>query len=194
MNKEKDYWENRYARRGTSGAGSIGSERTWKWNIISRYLPKPNHIIDVGCGDLQFWEGRDCRDYVGIDISEEIIMRDIRAKPDWTFYNTPAQVLIKGLCRNNVFCLDLLFHIMTEEAFVQILLNLCSYSADLIFIHNWSRNPFEGTNPTDGLYQYFRLLDNYQSIFDNEGFKLIDKKLNPLNQIGVMYVLKRMHF
>jgi hypothetical protein len=54
---KKEYWENRYASGGTSGCGSIGKLKEWEWKAITEYLPTPDHIIDVGCGDLSFWDG-----------------------------------------------------------------------------------------------------------------------------------------
>ena len=70
---EEKYWNNRYELGGTSGPGSISINRDWKWKIIQKYCNDPNDIIDVGCGDLSFWDGKNCANYIGIDISESYI-------------------------------------------------------------------------------------------------------------------------
>ncbi|MFX0141044.1 MAG: hypothetical protein ACFFDN_45820, partial [Candidatus Hodarchaeota archaeon] len=105
---EEQYWEQRYFSGGTSGPGSIGEEKAWKWSLIDQFVPDLNHVIDVGCGDLSFWEGRDCADYVGIDISKTIIEKNIKKRPKWQFIHTNAEKRIDGLKKEVVFCLDVL--------------------------------------------------------------------------------------
>lgn len=67
LKMEKTYWETRYGRGGTSGSGSIGVGRTWKWKVIGEMIRSHSpellesddslsKIIDVGCGDLSFWD------------------------------------------------------------------------------------------------------------------------------------------
>ena len=72
-----EYWEQRYSKGDTSGPGSIGKAREWKWSIIDEEIPLIDSVIDLGCGNLAFWEGR-CppKDYVGIDISPTIIRKN----------------------------------------------------------------------------------------------------------------------
>ena len=137
----EEYWEERYASGSASGCGSIGPSRTWKWDIINCYLPKIDRIIDVGCGDLSFWEGRSYKDYTGIDISKTIIERNREKRPKWNFIVSPAETYINGVTGECVFCLDTLFHIMDDGTFISILENLCYYSTKYIFIHTWFRNP-----------------------------------------------------
>ena len=70
---EKEWWERRYAEGRTSGKGSIGRGRAWKWSIIDEFTPEIPSLVDVGCGDLSFWEARFSKSYIGIDIAENII-------------------------------------------------------------------------------------------------------------------------
>jgi hypothetical protein len=212
---EKKYWEKRYASGGTSGPGSIGADREWKWRVITEFLTVVNHVIDIGCGDLTFWEGRDCRDYTGLDASETIIDKNRLRRPGWSFINALAEKRIAGLNKECVFCFDLLFHIMDVEAFITILENLCLYSTKHIFIHTWMYNPFSRrrqiklflinmvkghmrrslyslktalfTPYTDGNYQYFRQLEKYFYLFEKNGFELLEKRRSP-NNFGGMYV------
>src|SRR5207247_7199848 len=80
------YWEDRYRRGGIRGSGSVGDKRKWKWEIIEKYAKSTEDVIDVGCGDLSFWEGRDFPNrYVGIDISETILERNRKLRPGLTF-------------------------------------------------------------------------------------------------------------
>ena len=204
--KEAAYWEIHYQLGGTSGAGSVNEYRDWKWEAITRYVPEVEHVIDVGCGDLSFWEGRDCQDYTGIDVSATVIAKNRRLRSRWTFIVAPAEQRIEQLQKDCVFCLDLLFHVMNDSSFRAILNNLCYYSTNYIFIYNWWKNPWaitsSQTDPatnldslvsipyTDGRYQYFRSLDRYLQVFEHNGFQLIDT-LKHTDGVGALYIFKK---
>ena len=176
-------------------------------------------LIDVGCGDLSFWEDRCCPNYTGIDISETIINRDRRQKPEWTFFVSPAENFIQDIRSKCVFCFDFLFHIMDSNTFIKILNNIFNYSTDYVFIYTWMDNPFTKkfwlnklvsellrlnvirgglalknalfeTKYTDGKYQYFRSLEQFNYVFVKHGFKLIQNTKNPTD-IGGMYIFRK---
>jgi len=186
---EKDYWDKRYSQGGTSGGGSVGEIRDWKWKIITSFLPKINHVIDVGCGDLRFWEGRDCDDYIGIDVSPTVIEKNRLLRPKWKFICQNAFIPIPDLKKPNVFCIDLLYHVLNQSHFFNILDNLCAFSEDLLFVYTLTSNPF-GPAMTDGVYQAFWKLGDYMDIFEDNGFKLLSlKKMIPT---AGMYIFKRL--
>lgn len=219
---EKQYWEQRYFSGGTSGPGSIGKHKTWKWGIIDQFVQDLNlsDVLDVGCGDLSFWEGRDCDDYTGIDFSKTVIDKNTKRRPRWHFIHANAENMIPGLRREIVLCMDVLFHITDEENFLSILHNLCHYSSNYIFVHTWKNNPFGRANRirrildkimrlrirsallvlydlmedrakvTDSKYQYFRSLDPYLHVFREHGFSLLGIEENP-DHIGALYVFKK---
>ena len=206
LKMEKAYWEARYGQGGTSGFGSIGAGRTWKWKIIRDVIR--NHspellrsdgslskIIDVGCGDLSFWEVESplvihVERYIGIDISETIIMRNRkRGIKGWSFIVSSSHARNRGLKAPVVLCMDLLFHIMEDTEFIESLKNLCYYSEDLIFVHTWKYNFFKDST-SDGVYLKYRPLEAYFGIFMGSDFTLIEERLNP-NRIGCLYVFKR---
>lgn len=190
---EEKWWERHYARGGRSGHGSVGEHRKWKWGIIEEYVSEVDHVIDVGCGDLTFWEDRDCNDYIGIDFSNTIIERDRKARPHWKFILRHAEDRIDGLRAPVVFCFDVLIHQMDEAVFMKILENLCHYSTALILLYNWIK-PKPGRGVTDGIIHYFRPLEKYMNIFERGGFKLIDRRggdPGDHNKRGAIYVFKR---
>ena len=132
---EYEYWEKRYRKGGTSGVGSTGEIRDWKWKIIQEHVGEIDNVLDVGCGDLSFWEGRDCAEYLGIDISQTIIEQNRKSRPHWKFKVHQAGVPLHVQARI-VLCLDVLFHIIDDNSFVRICQNLCTYSTEWICIHN----------------------------------------------------------
>ena len=202
-----EYWDKRYSNGGTSGRGSVGLYRNWKWNKIRESVGlKFNSVIDVGCGDLSFWNHRYGKQvlrrprfkYLGIDISEEIIKRNRemyeesfkRIYLDMDFVCSPAHIKIEGLRSHVVFCLDLLFHIMKEREFELILKNLCRYANQFLVIYTWSKNPFQNKN-TNGKYQYYRPLRDYAPIFLREDLEPITDYPVPYDEFGKLYVFKR---
>ncbi len=216
---EGGYWEHRYLSGGTSGLGSVGENKAWKWRLIDQLIPQLDHVIDVGCGDLTFWEGRDCYDYVGIDISETIVKKNQLRRPKWKFICSNAGNRIDGLRKDVVFCLDVLFHIMNENMLLNILKNLCYYSKKYILINTWKNNPFNKHNQikkipvllknlrfinvlysfknlfghhriTDGKYQRYHSLESYMHVFRENGFELIRIEENP-DKIGALYIFKK---
>ncbi len=136
-----EYWEARYGAGGTSGTGSVGAIRAWKWSVIDHFVGALDDVFDVGCGDLSFWEGRDCPKYLGIDLSDTILRRNRRARPTWAFVRADAAGRLRVHARI-VLCMDVLFHVLEESRYRSILENLGAYSDEWLFVCTWNRNPF----------------------------------------------------
>ncbi|HEV2137359.1 MAG TPA: hypothetical protein VGR53_00790 [Nitrososphaerales archaeon] len=186
--KSEEYWEKRYRQGGKSGKGSIGQARDWKWSVIDKHVSPVEDVVDIGCGDLSFWEGRTCERYFGIDISPHIIKRNTEKRPGWAFVSWPAEkhLPLKGRV---VLCLDVLFHILDDKTATRIIENLCEYSKEWVVVHAWWRNPL-GQKLSDGVYQAFRPLD--KTLFSRLGFDLVEETPDPeeVNPYGAMYVFK----
>ena len=209
---QKNYWDQRYASGGSSGGGSIGPLRDWKWGILEFYLDEINHVIDYGCGDLSFWEGRTCSDYLGIDVSDEILRRNRSMRPEWEFLSTDALFACPNLRKPVVLCFDVLFHIIPEDDFLRVLTNISNLSSEWIFVCTWLKNPFNFRyffdlgrkeknlitvfkgfkyvyrKNTDGVYQKYRPLSEYYDYLKE--FELLNIIPYP-NDIDGMYVFKR---
>ncbi|MBN2259843.1 MAG: class I SAM-dependent methyltransferase [Clostridiales bacterium] len=207
------YWEQRYKQGGSSGEGSVDESREWKWNIIDSYLSEVENVIDLGCGDLTFWLGRNCRQYTGIDVSETILNKNKSARPEWNFILSSSDQFIKNMKAPVVFCFDMLFHIMDEKSFIKTIDNACRYSSKYLFIYTWKKNPFSRSfalrrifkkgnlsfikyvffpSKTDNRYQYFRSIDDHIDILKKNNFQLLNEYEYP-DDIGCMYVLKKMN-
>ena len=219
---ERDYWDHRYSSGGTSGCGSVGKPKEWKWRIIEESVPNisGSKVLDVGCGDLSFWDGRDCDSYVGIDFSKTVIEKNKKKRRKWHFIQANAEDFIPRLEMDVVFCFDVLFHIMDTDRFRAILHNLCRYSGRFIFIHTWWNNPFDRRKRieklankilqlrirsalyvaydllryrekvTDKEYVYYRSLLGYMNIFREHRFSLIRIELNP-DHMGALYIFRK---
>ena len=210
------YWETRYKSGGTSGSGSLGKLKDWKWSVIKKYAGEIDSIIDVGCGDLSFWEERVLPDnYIGIDISETIVERN-RSKWTRVFIHASADEYVELPRARIVLCLDVLFHLMDDKLYAGTLRNLTRYSSTWIFVYTWTDNPFEswkmrlslaGANATrgrivgalrqisdkstDGLYEKYRNFPDYFNTFEQSGFFLKTQEREETNRFGAMYIFER---
>ena len=173
LSLENKYWDDRYKEKTTSGRGQeeVGKRNELLWRAIERELPEVNHIIDVGCGDLRIWGDRACKDYVGIDFAIEIIQENEGRRPHWTFIHSDAAEYVPGLVRENAFCLNMIYHILEPERLPKVLVNLCRYASERIFIFTWMENPFH-PNTSDGEYQTYHPMGRYTEVFRRNGFGL----------------------
>lgn len=197
MTVEKEFWNKKYSDGGISGMGSIGKYRNWKWLKIQNVIGNFKDVIDVGCGDLKFWEhpiankilNQKRFKYLGIDISDEIITRNREFAPKLQFICAPSHEPIPWKA-SVVFALDILFHIMDDGNFEETLDQLCNASNQWIVIYSWQKNPFPDSK-TDGVSQYFRKLSDYRQIFESNDFKLKEFFQVPYDPFGVLYFLER---
>jgi hypothetical protein len=171
MVRSRVYWEERYE----GGGGSGTSAKNYEWEVIKRHIPEVDHIIDVGCGDLAFWNYKPCPDYVGIDISQQIIWKDMERTrgmaPMPQFICQPAELTVNGLHRENVICMDVLIHILRQDNFDAICQNLRIYAEKRIILTVWDESPFTNAD-TDGIYQrYFDFKPQIPN-FERLDFKL----------------------
>ena len=190
---KQNYWESRYNKGGDSGTGSRGWSRRWKWFCINRCVNiSDSTVIDVGCGDLDFWKGRSCKRYTGIDISPTIVQLNKSKKSDWNFICGDASKYYNLAPTDVVFCHDILFHIMDDETYLKILEHLTTYSKKYIFIYTWWKNPFS-PKTDDGLYQKYRTFDSYIYIFEQANFELTKKIKTPklIYPYGAMWIFKK---
>ena len=179
----KSYWDKRYKTGGTSGLGSVGNIRDWKWEIIHQYT-NADSVLDVGCGDMSFWEGKKCADYLGLDISPHIIRKLQKEHPWGIFICSNAKEKL-DISKPVVLCLDLIFHITDEKTLEKIIFNLITWSTDLIFIFNWDDKP----NQLQSYHQKYHNLLEKVDLFNKNDFNLIAQHSCPYT-IGSMYVFK----
>ncbi len=180
------YWDLRYRLGGTSGKGSIGATRQWKWAQIDGCVDVLNRsVLDIGCGDLSFWRGRACEDYTGLDFSDTVVKRNRRARRSWTFIQGDASQS-QDLSGEIVLCLDMLFHVMSDDVYEAILRNLARWTQDWLFIYTWRRSPL-GDQTSDGKYQSYRPLLDSASLLQ----PLMHVKTHAYSDYGALYVFRR---
>jgi len=116
-----------------------------------------------------------------------IIERNQKKRPDLNFFvNDVTRANLHSKKYDVVLCMDLLFHIMTDEGFKNLLRNLNRLTGEYLFIVNWCKNPLPYLKDH---YQYFRDLSLYFEWLTD--LKLVDTFLRKMDPYNMLYVFRR---
>ncbi|MDD3436076.1 MAG: hypothetical protein PHC64_02880 [Candidatus Gastranaerophilales bacterium] len=131
------YWEERYAGKRNSGAGSYGRLAEFKANIINDFVIKNNidTVIEFGVGDGNQLSLLDIPNYVGYDISKTIVEntsekfiadKTKKIKHLDEYKNEKADLSMS---------LDVIFHLIEDEVFDKYMRTLFSASNKYVIIY-----------------------------------------------------------
>ena len=146
---ERAWWDARYARGGTSGAGSAGPEAAWKVEQLLRACQgrKIRTILDLGCGDgavgRAVMAGLPGASYLGIDQAPSAVALCQAAAPEVAEYRE-GDLCAPGLPRADlVLCLDVLFHLQGQERHDAAVAAICGAFRSLAVIAAWNERIVE---------------------------------------------------
>jgi hypothetical protein len=104
------FWDFRYRHfpeRG-SGVGSRGENLVYKRDLLrAEGIEVAASVLDIGCGDIEVVGALNLRNYVGLDQSPHILAVARAKRPDWTFLQTPIDVIEPA---DFVVCFEVLIH------------------------------------------------------------------------------------
>jgi hypothetical protein len=117
----KMFWDTRYAHfieRG-SGVGSRGKNLEYKRQLLrDQGAEQALSVLDVGCGDLEVVKTLALHSYVGVDQSRTALEIAKSARPDWTFFTTPA---VNAPTAELVLCFEVLIHQETLGQYLDLI-------------------------------------------------------------------------
>jgi hypothetical protein len=134
------YWEERYQRGGSSGAGSYGRLARFKAKVINRFVAK-THVADViefGCGDGAQLELAKYPRYVGIDVSQHVIdlcRMKFATDPTKCFYHF-SEAGTADLSADLALSLDVLYHLVEDEVYDEYMRRLVASARRFICIYS----------------------------------------------------------
>lgn len=119
------YWEDRYAKGGTSGPGSYGRAAEWKAGVVNGWVAElgVTSIVDFGCGDGNQLSLADYPRYLGLDRSSTAIRNCIqrfRADTTKSFLRYGPEDLADpaGWLRGDMaLSQEVIFHLVEDEVF-----------------------------------------------------------------------------
>ena len=140
------YWEERYAKGGSSGAGSHGRLARFKAELINDFVKtrQIGSLIELGCGDGRQLELADYPRYLGLDVSETAIRlcrRRFAADTSKAFCLMRAYT---GEGADLALSLDVIYHLVEDEVFEEYMTTLFQAAIRYVIIYstNSDRNPW----------------------------------------------------
>jgi SAM-dependent methyltransferase len=137
------YWERRYARGGTSGAGSYDAAAGAKAVFLNEFVRRHGvgSVIEFGCGDGNQLSLADYPRYIGVDVSRsalELCQRRFADDPTKSFF------LYDGACftdRLGLFTadlalsLDVIYHLTEDRVFQTYIKHLFAAAAKYVIVY-----------------------------------------------------------
>jgi SAM-dependent methyltransferase len=139
-----EYWERRYAIGGNSGSGSSGRLAAFKASFINDFVARTDigSVLEFGCGDGSQLALAQYPMYCGVDASSTAVVkcRD-RFRSDRTkTFSTSVDFLSAHRPNTTEYdlaiSLDVIFHLVEDEAFDKYMRNLCDYASRWIIIYS----------------------------------------------------------
>jgi SAM-dependent methyltransferase len=148
------YWEARYARKGTSGEGSYGELARAKAEFINSFVREHSvsSVIDFGCGDGNQLSLAEYPRYVGLDVSKAAIglcvkrFTDDRAK-SFFLYDSRYFVDNSGVFSADLaLSLDVIYHLVEDQMFEAHMSHLFASASRYVIVYA-TNTTVHGTAP-----------------------------------------------
>ncbi len=132
------YWEQRYRKGQTSGAGSYGRLAHFKADFLNSFVAQNNigSVIEFGNGDGAQLTLAQYPSYVGVDVSETAVrecQRKFADNPSYRFYTLaefdPLETAELGLS------LDVVYHLVEDDVFEDYMHRLFTASRRFTIIY-----------------------------------------------------------
>jgi len=138
------YWEQRYKRGETSGAGSYGRYAEFKAEVLNSYIAAHGirKVADFGCGDGNQLKTVKCPRYVGLDVSAAAIekCRQLYAgdpTKEFLLYNDPqTKDRLHTFAAELTISLDVIYHLVEAAAFEEYMKALFNTASGHVIIYS----------------------------------------------------------
>ncbi|MEM6302516.1 MAG: methyltransferase domain-containing protein [Pseudomonadota bacterium] len=136
-----DYWEQRYARGGHSGAGSYDRLAEFKAEVLNAFVAEREigSVIEFGCGDGHQLSLANYPRYLGFDVSTTAIAR---CKRQFAQDKTKTFELLEQFQQQRaslVLSLDVIYHLVEDEVYVDHMRALFEASNAYVIVYATNR-------------------------------------------------------
>jgi len=143
----KDYWERRYKLGMTSGPGSYGALAAYKARVLNAFVETRavTSIIELGCGDGNQLALANYPRYLGLDVSQRAVDTCIdRFRADvsksFLWYDSAHASNVANFLRADlVLSLDVIYHLLEDDAYHRYMTDLFSMSDRFVIIYSSDR-------------------------------------------------------
>ena len=138
----EQYWIQRYAENGNSGAGSYDKLAEFKADILNNFVAHKGieSIIEYGCGDGNQLKFSKYPKYIGFDVSEQAIKR---CNALFTDDHTKSFKLISeysGEVAQLTLSLDVIYHLIEDSVFLKYMEILFKSSTKYTIVYSSNTN------------------------------------------------------
>ena len=175
------YWQQRYERGETSGAGSYGRYAEYKAEVLNGFVAANGivRVAEFGCGDGNQLKKFTFPQYLGIDISQaavekcRVMYHGDQTKKFLVHTGTETSSAVQQFRPELTISLDVIYHLVEDAVFEEHITNLFNLSSRYVVIYSTN---FE--RRYDFLHQVDR---KFTDFVENriEGWKLVDVLTNP---------------
>ena len=134
----RSYWEERYARKRSSGAGSYGRLAEFKARVINHIVEqkKIKSVIEFGCGDGNQLTLARYPKYIGYDVSHkaiELCKKLFASDASKQFYHVSEFGSEKA---ELILSLDVIYHLVENEVYENYMDNLFKSASKYVLIYS----------------------------------------------------------
>jgi cyclopropane fatty-acyl-phospholipid synthase-like methyltransferase len=141
--RSSTYWESRYVRGGTSGAGSYGVQAEFKASFLNEFVARNavKSVIEFGCGDGNQLQFARYPAYLGLDVSRSAVkmcadaFKDDLSKSflcyDPDAFSDPARFIRADLALS----LDVIYHLVEDNVFETYMRNLFDAADRFVIVY-----------------------------------------------------------
>ena len=133
-----NYWEERYASGGTSGAGSYGQLALFKAKVINSVVSENRiaSVIEFGCGDGNQLKLANYPHYVGFDVSSKAIdlcRENFESDTTKSFFSLDAYT---NQSAELALSLDVIYHLVEDRVFEDYMRRLFAAGERFVIIYS----------------------------------------------------------
>ncbi len=146
------YWEARYLRGGTSGAGSYGRLAEFKAEVLNAFVVQHQieSVIEFGCGDGNQLSLAAYPGYIGLDVSKSAVRlcsARFAGDPTKSFYLYDSLCFVdhQGLFLADLaISLDVIYHLIEDDVYEAYIRHLLAAARRFVIIYSSDRNDHSG--------------------------------------------------
>ena len=174
------YWNRRYGDGGNSGDGSRGEILSWKAKQINSFISEVRcgYVIDFGCGDGVLASLLKVERYLGLDVSENIIIKNAATKKDnqiFEVYENRAAGSKTYYGSDLSLSVDVILHLIEEHIYNDYMSSLFLSTEKYVLIFNTNTNiQIQGMNKHNRFRNHQEWVDQFATDFRLKNFTPYD--------------------
>lgn len=133
------YWQSRYGRGGTSGAGSAGRLLAWKAAAVNGFIAANGikDVLDLGCGDGALAARIAVARYRGTDVAADALARTAAARDGMGATRLiPWDAMDREQPADLALSFDVIFHLVEDRAYGLYMRRLLGSARRFILIYS----------------------------------------------------------